>query len=348
MHVLQLGPYPPPEGGINRNILAIREELLNNGHQCSIIATSRSSKITPEPDVYHPRSPLELVKLLFTLNYDILHLHVGGAVTKRVLALIFACGFFSRGKNVFTLHSGGYPLSKEGKAAKKNSIRGFLFQRFRRLIGVNQLIAEVFERYGVEKNNIRIIYPFVHKLPDPNVQIPADLKIFADRHSPLLLTVGLLEPDYDLFMQIDAMESVLETLPNAGLMIVGSGSLDAKLREAIAAKPYSAHIFLTCDVEHKVTLHLINDCDMLLRTTLFDGDAISVREALFLDTPVIATDNGMRPESVRLIAFGDKAALVGAIKSVATLPHSEKRRQAEEPDNIIEVVRLYEALNKGA
>ena len=45
----------------------------------------------------------------------------------------------------------------------------------------------------------------------------------------------------------------------------------------------------TGDVEHPVTLHLINRADILLRTTKFDGDAIAVREALFLETPVIAT-----------------------------------------------------------
>ncbi|MBC7900372.1 MAG: glycosyltransferase [Saprospiraceae bacterium] len=55
------------------------------------------------------------------------------------------------------------------------------------------------------------------------------------------------------------------------------------------------------DVEHKITLHLINDCDILLRTTKFDGDAISIREALYLKTPIIATDNGMRPEGLNLI-----------------------------------------------
>ena len=33
---------------------------------------------------------------------------------------------------------------------------------------------------------------------------------------------------------------------------------------------------------------------IFLRTTLYDGDSISVREALHLGVPVIASDNGMR------------------------------------------------------
>ncbi|MBK8147783.1 MAG: hypothetical protein IPK58_06080 [Acidobacteria bacterium] len=108
MHVLQLGPYPPPEGGISRNMLAIREALRERGGRCSIIATSRSSRMEPEPDVYRPSGAYELVRLLSKLDYDILHLHVGGYLTNRVTGLMLACAFRGRGKSVLTFHSGGY------------------------------------------------------------------------------------------------------------------------------------------------------------------------------------------------------------------------------------------------
>ena len=38
--------------------------------------------------------------------------------------------------------------------------------------------------------------------------------------------------------------------------------------------------------------------DVTLCTTLYDGDAVSVREGLDLGTPVIATENGMHPVGV--------------------------------------------------
>jgi glycosyltransferase involved in cell wall biosynthesis len=344
MHILQLGPYPPPEGGINRNMLAIRDELLAQGHRCSIIATSLSTKIAQEPNVYHPRSPFALIKLLFTVDYDALHLHVGGAITQRLLALIYCCGFFRRGKNILSFHSGGYTETTEGKSAKRMSIRGFIFRRFARIVVVNPLLADVFERYGIAHANIRVIYPYVHRAPDKNVAIPNHLAEFARQSNPFLLTVGLLEDEYDLFMQIDAMEGVLAEFPDAGLMLVGSGSLHERLANAIAAKPYADSVFLADDVDHAVTLHLINDCDILLRTTLFDGDAISVREALFLDTPVIATDNGMRPGGLNLIPIGDKAALIETIKTVANSPRKEKSQKPSDNKNILDIVNLYKEI----
>jgi len=88
---------------------------------------------------------------------------------------------------------------------------------------------------------------------------------------------------------------------------------------------YSDHTIRAGNVSHEVVLHLIRNADELLGTTLFDGDAISVREAVYLGTPIIATDNGMRPEGVRLIPNSDRDALVREILAIA----DESKRSRE-------------------
>ena len=341
MHVLQLTPYPPPEGGISRNALAIRDELRRKGHRCSIIATAKSEVITEEPDVYRPRTPVELVKLLVKLKCDVLHVHVGGDVSPRVLAFLATCAVFGRNKSILTFHSGGYAV-EHFEIAKKLSLAGIVFRRFVKIICVNSLMVEMFGKFGVSKDRLHLIPPFVHQSPDKSVEIPARLKEFAEKHQPFLLTVCLLEDTYDLFMQIDAMEKVLQKLPNAGLMIVGSGTLESELKSTIAAKSYASSIFLAGDVEHPVTLHLINRADILLRTTKFDGDAIAVREALFLETPVIATDNEMRPENVNLILIHDENALVSMIENLAKRERKPKVANPDDNSNIAAVSRVYE------
>jgi glycosyltransferase involved in cell wall biosynthesis len=204
------------------------------------------------------------------------------------------------------------------------------------------LIAEVFERYGIGDDRLSVIQPFVPKIPDPKVIIPTALRKFAQNADPFLLSVCLLEPEYDLFMQVDAIGKLLARFPDAGLMIVGSGSLRRQLKRRIAVKSHRDRIMLAGDVEHAVTLHLINDCDVLLRTTLFDGDAIAVREALFLDTPVIATDNGNRPDGVHLIPMNDPAALVAKIDELVAKPRTKKPAGVANTSNIDAVIDLYE------
>ena len=343
MHVLQLTPYPPPEGGISRNSMAIRDELLRNGHRCSIIATAKSDVITEEADVYHPRTAVELIKLLAKLEYDVLHVHVGGDVPPRILAFLTTCAVFGRNKSVLTFHSGGYAV-EHADTAKKLSLAGIVFRRFKKIICVNSLMIEMFGKFGVKKDRLHLIAPFVHQNPDKSIEIPSNLKEFAGKHQPFLLTVCLLEDTYDLFMQIDAMGKVLESLPIAGLMIVGSGKLENDLKAAMAAKPYADRIFLAGDVKHPVTLHLINRADILLRTTKFDGDAIAVREALFLETPVIATDNKMRPDAVNLIPIHDENALVSMIETVAKRGSKVKTEKPDDKSNIKAVLKVYEEI----
>ncbi|HEY0049188.1 MAG TPA: glycosyltransferase family 4 protein [Pyrinomonadaceae bacterium] len=345
MHILLLGPYPPPQGGVQRNMLAIRDELRRAGHACSIINITRSAQAVPEPDVYHPQTPLALARLLLKLKYDLLHIHIGGEIPARVLGLLALCALAARGKSVLTLHSGGYPLSEDGRAARKFSLRGFIFRFYKRLVCVNRQQVEMFEKFGAAKEKIRLIYPFFNQNPNENVSIPAALESFVAAHQPFLLTVGLLQPTYNLPLQIKTLGKIREKFPGAGLMIAGAGELEDELRRIIAAAPDGEHILLAGDVEHAVTLRLINECDVLLRTTDYDGDAISVREALHLDTPVVATDNGMRPEGVYLIPKGDGAALEKAIES--TLGKGAKIKSVKPDDyrNITAILNLYEEIN---
>lgn len=348
MHVLQLGPYPPPEGGINRNVLAIREGLRRMGHRCSIIATSRSSQITVEPDVYHPRTALELINTIRAIDFDVLHLHVGGEITSRIVALLAACAILGRGRSVLSFHSGGYPDSDAGRRARPSTVRGSIFRNFTRVISVNEAIDAVMERYGVRGDLRSVVLPFVGQVPDSKVELPAELRTFVEASRPFILTVGLLEPEYDLELQVDRMADVLANRPEAGSMIVGSGSLRDTLAKRIAAKPYAERILLAGDVPHPVTLHLIDKADVLLRTTTFDGDAISVREALFLGTPVIATDNRMRPEGVTLIASRDGDALVKHILGASSSEKPKNRRLSADVSNVDAVLRIYEELAPAA
>lgn len=344
LHVLQLGPYPPPEGGVTRNMLAIRDELRARGHRCSVIATSQSKHVVDEPDVYHPRSAASLIRLLASLEYDVLHLHVGGDIGPRILSLVSVCALAGRGKSLLTLHSGAYPLTDQAKNASPRSVRGLIFRRFSAVIGVNDKIADVFRRSGVPAVRIRVIPPHALRSPDKNVAVPSELNAFCERHSPLVIAVGGLEKDYDPLFLVDAMDDVRSEFPKAGLLIVGDGSMRGEVEHAVSSRGHDSYILLAGNVDHEIALHLIKNADVSLRATLFDGDAISIREALFMGTPVIATDNGMRPDAVHLIDPGNKNALIAKLKLALAAGKTKTAGQGVGLSNIGAVVDLYEKL----
>lgn len=347
LHMLQLGPYPPPEGGITRNIIGIRDELQRRGHPCSIIATSRSSSETTEPNVYHPRTAVGLLYRLVSSNSDILHLHIGGDLTQRVLALALVCTLLSK-RSVLTLHSGGYPLTEEGRNASASSLRGRIFLRFSRIIAVNRQMKDLFRRYGVPDDRIAVVPPYSLAPPHENAVIPPGLLAFFDKHSPVFVAVGGLENEYQPLFLVSAMDRILEDFPDAGLIIVGDGALRTETERAILEGGHEGRIYLSGSIDHELSLHLMRRADAMIRPSLFDGDAISIREAMFLGTPVVATDTGNRPDGVQLFSIGDVNGLVEQLNSVVAAGRKITALPPADVSNIATVVDLYEELSRSA
>lgn len=339
--VLQLGPFPPPHGGVQTNLVAIRDYLRSHGIECRVINLTRFRQ--PDHDnVFYPRSALELLVLLLRLPRDVIHLHIGGDLTTRLLLVGLLCCMLPGSRTVLTFHSGGYPTSPAGLKARPTTFAGFVLRRFDALIAVNQQLADLFVKgFGVPPDRVRNILP--HALPDriPDGKLPQPIEDFFATHGPVMLSMGWLEPEYDFPLQIRALGLVRVNWPQAGLIILGEGRLQPELSAEIAATSYPSHVLMPGDIPHDLSLMAIGRSDIFLRTTLYDGDSISVREALHFGTPVIASDNGMRPAGVRLIPKQNLAALVEAIGQ--QIRRGRLASQAGESDqgNIEAVYRLY-------
>ena len=340
MIVLQLGPYPPPHGGVQTNLVAIRDHLRRHDVPSPVINLTRHRRADRD-DVYYPRTALEVVKLLTTIPADVIHLHIGGCFTARLVALGAICTLLPRRRAVLTLHSGGFPSFAGGRNARSRSLRGFVLRRFDAVIAVNTEIAALFRRFGVDPSCIEVISPYAPVSVRADVQMPEELRAFQASHRPLLTTVGLLEPEYDLALQIRTLAAVRRRFPEAGLVIIGSGSLEPELRRVIASEPEGRHVLLCGDVPHTLTVRVISESDVFLRTTLYDGDSVSVREALQLGVPVIATDNGMRPTGIHLIPRGDGAALCRAIGDVLQNPPRGSLSKMPGEEHLDQVLALY-------
>ncbi len=61
--------------------------------------------------MHYPEGAIALMRLLWQLPADILHLHFGGDLTPRLLGLALFCTLLPGRKTVLTFHSGGYPGS---------------------------------------------------------------------------------------------------------------------------------------------------------------------------------------------------------------------------------------------
>jgi glycosyltransferase involved in cell wall biosynthesis len=299
-------------------------------------------RTAPDEDVYHPGSAPGLLLRLARLAPDVVHLHVGGIFPPRVQALALACTLLPSAASVFSLHSGGYPDSPEGRRASRATSEGRVLRRFDAVIGVNPTHDALFQRIGVAPDRVHRIAP--HTLADTAGLAERrgrdDIDTFLARHAPTFVSVGLLEDEYDLPFQLDLLPELRRRHATAGLLLIGSGSRADDLRQCIEAHPHREAILLAGDVPHAATLRAIEAASVLLRTTRFDGDAVSVREALQLGTPVVATENGMRPDGVATYPVGDREACLQSIDRSLRAP----RVRRADPGELSRVLSLYDAL----
>jgi glycogen synthase len=327
-------------------VVAIHERLQERGLRSFVISMSRH-RHTGIPNVFFPRTALDVGKLLLTLPANIVHFHIGGDISNRLVALAALITTLPGRRSVLTLHSGGYPTSPQAHETWRLKVIHAVFRRFDALVGVNPEVKAFLATSGIAPEKVHQLKPFPHlTMIKSGSESDPRLESFCDRQKPLLATVGLLEPEYDLPLQFAVLRQLRQTYPEVGLVVVGSGSLQGELARQIALEPNRERILLAGDVPHPITIELIQRAAVLLRTTLYDGDAISVREALQLGTPVVATDNGMRPANVLLAPVGDAGAVARQVLNVLETPRSAAGFAAKmsEHDGIDDTLELYESL----
>lgn len=341
--VLLIGPYSPPRGGVQAHVTALYEFLIRQGVACEVIDLSPNRR-TDGAGIYGPTGGLDVARLLMTLRYDVAHMHVGGRLHTRLAALALLAGVLPGRRAVLTFHSGGFPSSSEGRAARPRSLLGFALRSLDRVIAVNEEIAAWFRQVGVEADRIRLISPYALPAAPPALEPPEPLRSFMEQHGPVLVSVGGLEKEYDPLLQLEALGRLRERFPRAGLVLVGEGSLREELRRRADEKPYGGHVLLCGDVGREVALRVIADSDLMLRTTLYDGDSIAVREAIHFGVPVVATDRAPRPDGVRVVPAQDLAAVCEAVEQCLT--KGARRPPVGEPhdENLAAVRALYEEM----
>jgi glycosyltransferase involved in cell wall biosynthesis len=205
--------------------------------------------------------------------------------------------------------------------------------RYERVICVSHEIREALEASGVASEMLYVLPAYLSDSRRP-IQPPSILKKWLKSHTPLLSTALSFRPEYGFDVLVAAFLELRRNNPAIGLVVIGGGEDFNAAKQQIAACGLEDSVLLLGEVPHALCLSLIEISDGFVRATRADGDSNSVREALALGIPVVASDVCHRPAGTVLFRSGDAADLAVAIENglrrerrVATERPAERGRE---------------------
>src|SRR5260370_3802699 len=86
LRVLLLGPYPPPHGGVEISLASLQDFLRGHEICCEVINLTRHRKVEGR-GVHYPASAIDVVRLVLQKKTQIVHVHIAGNVSWRLLGL---------------------------------------------------------------------------------------------------------------------------------------------------------------------------------------------------------------------------------------------------------------------
>ena len=124
---------------------------------------------------------------------------------------------------------------------------------------------------------------------------------------------------------------------------MGSGEQQAQAEQLVCERNLQNCIHFLGNVSHEKCLSVMSQCDLFVRPTFADGDANSVREALSLGIPVVASDVGNRPPGTVLFRTGDVDDLAAKIEETWSRPRPRPNvdKNAAATDNFKSLLDIY-------
>jgi glycogen synthase len=337
MKVLLIGPYPPPYGGISVHVELACQELLRNGIECRVI---RIDRCVPHSDRYiRINGGWELVRKVFDHARKgwMPHVHINGHTVKGWL-IALACGIAGHAApaRLLTVHSGMTPGFVASGRHRKLLTR-LSCKPYQRIICVSYEIQRALEDSGVDSESVEILPAYMEdssQLISPtNV-----LNKWFQSHKPLLSTTLSFRPEYGFDTLLVAFLGLRQSQPAIGLVVIGEGEGFESAKQQVAACGLQNTFLLLGEISHSLCLSVMASSNIFLRATRADGDSNSVREALALGIPVIASDVCLRPPGTVLFKNGDADALADAIETclIQEQPVAAKRRIEVKPRRLID------------
>lgn len=298
--ILLVSPLPPYIGGVSVSVQRLYEHLKNEGYEVDTFNTQLINRRFNFRSLKFLRYMALPLSLMLQKRYDVIHFHVSHIFPKLYVS-IWRSFFSKKTRFIITIH--GQVSNAFNSRIGYQALKGF-----DRIICVKEGDRKKLPQKLMSRiSEIPAFIPPVTSNGTPD-DMPSGLKKFLERKTFKLLLNGFIilnEKYHDLYGFKDAISLMRQLKANgieADLILIVLG--DGRRKETDEYLQSLKNLVRSSGIEDNVCWiegvkmelwPLLRKVNVLLRPTKSDGDALSVRESLFLRVPVIASDAVPRP-----------------------------------------------------
>lgn len=294
------GTYPPPIGGVSMHLYRLVHQLYRRGVPVLLRNFGKSCpKVPYVKTASHPS--LEFVLLLLKRK-RIIHLH-----SNRFSALFLLLIFGIRHRIGITLHNQN--LVKEKSFVKRMVIKMFLRRASFVIMNDKDYCRRLCNAFGCGDTNFHILPAFLPPEDSEYLGLGDDVLKFRQQHS-FLISANAYKLRYENGVDIygfDLLIRLVQAIKNRGIdvglvfclpMIGNEAYYRQCLQEIEERGIFDNVLILKKEIPNGFEIWKLSD--LFIRPTSTDIEGISVKEALYCGTPVIASDVCERPDAAVL------------------------------------------------
>ena len=333
--ILLVGDYPPPHGGIAVHVRDLHCALRGSRATVRVLGLGGRDRDVPGVTSVAHSTTLAAHLVRYTSLGYLVHAHISGHTPKSWLVAL-ACTLFRAWwarAPLLTVHS-GLTASFFAVSGHHRALARLICRRFGLVIAVDPHLAAALAEVGTPSERLFVAPAFSPRGVDPG-DLPDEVAELRRLLSPLVCAAVTERPVYGARALLQALPAIVRDHPAAGAVVFGPRTQE--LRQLAQAYRVADRVAFLGELPRARAQAVIGACDVFVRPTLADGDAVSVREAMQLGRPVAASAVGYRPAGVALFRAADPEELANAVlQALARGPIP-----APPTDGVARVLELY-------
>lgn len=310
--VTLVGPLPPPAGGMANQTRQLAALLQGEGARVDLVQTNAPYRPTWLGRFRGIRALARLLPYLHTLwratgRNDVMHLMANSGWSWHLFAAPAIWMARLRGQPVVVNYRGGEAgefLHRSSRLVRSSMRRAAV------LMVPSGFLQEVFAQHGMTAR-------VVPNVVDLQRFRPADLGVIDDE--PCIVVARNLEALYDNATALRAFARVCKEVPQARLLIAGTGPEEGALRRLAAELGVAGRVEFAGRLDPEDMAQRLRRARVALNPSRADNMPNSVLEALASGVPVVSTAVGGVPFIVKdeqtalLVPAGDAQAMAAAL-----------------------------------